>query len=123
MVHNTCFDDINWKGFNSSKKDGLSGLQRHYQKHVVKNGEFGGATKLSQNQYLNKAKEFARNKSPELQRTKVENFYIKYDPKERYTFIGHIKKREIRTFYQADLSIAADPFSAAIEYAKGLINE
>ena len=123
LVHNTCWDDIKWKGFSSTKKEGLSGLQRHYQKHVVNRCEFGGATKLSQNQYLNLAKEFARNTDDRIQRTTVGNFYIKDDPESRFTFIGHMKKREIRTFYQADLSIATDPFSVAQEYARGLLNE
>ena len=120
LVHNNC-DEINWKGFSSKKKKGLTGLQRHYQKHVVNRGEFGGATKLSQNDYLKLAKKFAGDTGEKIQRAKVGKFYVKYDPESRFTFVGHTGKREIRTFYQADLSIAADPFAAAQEYAKGLI--
>ena len=121
LVHNNC-DEIKWKGFSSTKKEGLTGLQRHYQKHVVNRGEFGGMAKLNQNDYLKLAKKFAGDTGEKIQRAKIGNFYIKYDPETRFTFIGHTKKREIRSFYQADLSIASDPFKAAQEFAEGLCN-
>ena len=121
LVHNNC-DEIKWKGFSSTKKEGLTGLQRHYQKHVVNRGEFGGMAKLNQNDYLKLARKFAGDTGEKIQRAKIGNFYIKYDPETRFTFIGHTKKREIRSFYQADLSIASDPFKAAQEFAEGLCN-
>ena len=125
LVHNVYDGDkIRWRGFSSEKhkKSGLKQLTHHYQKHVINNGEFGGASKISQNDYLKLAKNFAANTSENIQRATIGSFYIKYDPNSQYTFIGNIKQRQIRTFYQANLSIASDPFLAAQQYARGLMN-
>lgn len=52
------FGLINWKGFSSVKDaNGETGLQRHFNKHVIRQKEFGDIT---QNQYLKKAKEFGK---------------------------------------------------------------
>ncbi len=75
-----------WKGF----RDGE--LSEHYDKHGQEFGE------INKHQYLNKAKEFASEISDSFRETVVGNFVIKYDPDSGRMFIGHIGKRQIRTF-------------------------
>lgn len=65
------------------------------------------------------AKDFAKESNEAFQETTVGNFFIKYDPASRRTLVGHMKAREIRTFYRADYR-DADPFQAAIDLAKKL---
>jgi hypothetical protein len=101
---------IKWKGFKKYK------LEEHYEKHVVKGQEFGDITK---SEYLKQAKSFAMETNDAFQVTKVGNFLVKYDPTTRRTLVGHLKDREIRTFYRAD-NRSDDPFKAAIELAKEL---
>jgi filamentous hemagglutinin len=103
-------ESVIWKGFSNGK------LKSHYEKHVVEGKEFG---KISQSEYLKKAKEFATESSSNFQEAKVGNFNVKYDPETRRVFVGHEKSREIRTFYKAD-SRDVDPFQAAIKLAKEL---
>jgi hypothetical protein len=81
----------------------------------VRGGEFG---EITQNQYFRSAKAFAE-EAGEFMEARVGNFFVKYDPGTRRTFIGHIKDREIRTFYRAD-ERNADPFQAAIDLARSL---
>jgi hypothetical protein len=102
---------IRWKGFADGK------LASHFRKHVLEAGEFGG--KMTQNEYLKMAKEFAQEKNKRFLEKVVGNFVVKHDPTTRRTLIGHIKDREIRTFYEAD-SRAPDPFVAAVELARNL---
>jgi hypothetical protein len=99
---------VNWKGFSKGS------LASHYEKHVKSAGEFGGS--ISQRDYLRLAKEFAAEQGGGFLEKRVGNFVVKFDPKTRRVFIGHLKEREIRTFYQAD-GRTSDPFSAAIELA------
>ncbi|SDW89990.1 hypothetical protein SAMN05444487_107147 [Marininema mesophilum] len=98
---------VKWKGFRKNS------LAPHYEKH---GHEFGNIT---QGEYFKKAKEFATETGKSFQETNVGNFVIKYDPDTRRTLIGHIKNREIRTFYKADYR-DEDPYNAAIELAKEL---
>ncbi len=102
---------VRWKGFSDGK------LASHFKKHVLEAGEFGG--KITQNQYLKMAKEFAQEKSKRFLEKAVGNFIVKYDPVTRRTLIGHLKDREIRTFYEADFRDPA-PFAAAVEMARSL---
>ncbi|WP_224368750.1 hypothetical protein [Hyalangium versicolor] len=102
---------IRWKGFSDGK------LASHFNKHVLEAGEFGG--KITQNQYLKMAKEFAQEKSKRFLEKAVGNFIVKYDPVTRKTLIGHLKDREIRTFYEADFR-DPDSFAAAVELARSL---
>ena len=102
LVHNE-YDaaSTKWKGF----RDGE--LSEHYDKHGQ---EFGD---INKNQYLKKAKEFAGEISDSFKETLVGNFVIKYDPDSGRMFIGHIGKRQIRTFYIDD-GRCEDAFEAAI---------
>ena len=102
-VHNC---DITWKGFSKGS------LAEHFEKH---GSEFG---EISQSQYLRAAKEFA-GEFGEFLEEKVGNFYVKYDPATRRTLVGHVKDREIRTYYKADQR-SADPFEAAKQHAREL---
>ncbi|CAI8698953.1 hypothetical protein EMIT0162MI3_120004 [Pseudomonas chlororaphis] len=100
---------VKWKGFSSGK------LQTHYQKHVLDQKEFGN---ISQAEYLNQAKAFAK-ESGNFNEAQVGNFIIKHDPATGRIFVGHLKLREIRTFYRDD-GRSADAFQSAIDLAKGL---
>ncbi len=108
-------EGTNWKGFSSEKnpETGLTKLQEHYDKHVIKGQEFGD---ISQTDYLKMAKAFAKESNPNFMQAKVGNIVIKYDPETRRLFVGNIKSRQIRTFYKADYR-SPDPFTAAIEEA------
>jgi len=106
-VHNTNCASINWKGFSSGK------LQPHYEKH---GHEFGDIT---QNEYLKLAKGFAAETSDAFKEQVVGNFIVKYDSSTGRVLVGHIKDRQIRTFYKDD-GRSADPFQAAIDLAKSL---
>ncbi|OKP73900.1 hypothetical protein A3842_21405 [Paenibacillus sp. P3E] len=106
-VHNTNCASINWKGFSSGK------LQPHYEKH---GHEFGNIT---QNEYLKLAKDFAAETSDSFKEQVVGNFIVKYDSSTRRVLVGHIKDRQIRTFYKDD-GRSADPFQAAVDLAKSL---
>jgi hypothetical protein len=97
---------IAWKGFRKGS------LAEHYEKHGA---EFGNIT---QSQYLNQAKSFA-SETGQFQEQKVGNFIVKYDPATRRVLVGHARDREIRTFYIAD-GRDADPFQAAVDYAREL---
>ncbi|WP_315069728.1 RHS repeat-associated core domain-containing protein [uncultured Clostridium sp.] len=98
---------VKWKGFSKGE------LLQHFDKH---GSEFGDIT---QNQYLNLAKDFAKESNSAFKETKVGNFIIKFDPETRRVLVGQAKSREIRTFYKAD-GRDADPFEAAINLAKEL---
>ncbi|MFD1407095.1 DUF4244 domain-containing protein [Kroppenstedtia eburnea] len=98
---------VKWKGFSKGS------LKGHYEKHGK---EFGD---ISQKEYLEKAKEFALESGSRFKETNVGNFVIKYDPHTRRVLVGHIKSREIRTFYRAD-NRDEDPFEAAIKLAEEL---
>lgn len=73
---------ISWKGFNPQKRDyningvvyqNLTGLQYHYKKH---GREFGDITQI---QYLNKAKEFAKKPITDtMQEAHINNIVIRY---------------------------------------------
>ena len=106
------FSNVRWKSFSNGK------LKAHYDKHVVERKEFGD---ISQNEYLRLAKDFGAEASSSFQETQVGNFLIKYDPATRRTFVGHLKSREIRTFYIADI-LTENPFQEAIDLAKQLSN-
>ncbi|MEN7547387.1 hypothetical protein AAG747_05690 [Rapidithrix thailandica] len=88
---------INWKDFNPVKDpNGLTGLQRHYQKHVIKQQEFGD---ISQNEYLKKAKAFGKETGGIIGEVDEGNFKIKHNPETGEVFIGHTKnvKLELTT--------------------------
>ncbi len=99
---------IKWKGFDDGK------LAEHFEKHIVKGQEFGG--KMTQNAYDRAARGFASEQGA-FREAMEGNFLVRYDPATRRVLIGHVKKRKIRTFYQADFR-DADPFQAAIDLAK-----
>ncbi|PIJ46467.1 hypothetical protein BOM24_01480 [Tatumella sp. OPLPL6] len=104
---------IKWKSFNPNKNPvtGKSGLQGHFEKH---GHEFGDIT---QNQYLAKAKDFASKPLTEsMQETTVGNFVIKHDKSTGEIFVGHMGKREIRTYYKDD-GRSSNPFQGAIDLA------
>ena len=105
-VHNP---DICWKGFSDGK------LKVHFEKHVEINKEFGNITQSS---YLKMAKGFAA-EAGEFQVGTEGSFLVKFDPATRRTLVGHMKHREIRTFYIASED-TLDPFAEAIAFAKGL---
>ena len=98
--------DINWKGFSDGKE------KVHFIKHGAEFGE------ITQAQYKGLAKGFA-SEAGEFQEQAVGNFIVKFDPTTRRTLVGHVKDREIRTFYRADAR-DKDPFTAAIELARKL---
>lgn len=100
-------DAVKWKGFSKGE------LLQHFEKHGL---EFADIT---QNQYLNFAKEFAKESNSAFKETNVGNFIIKYDPETRRVLVGQAKSREIRTFYKAD-GRDADPFETAINLAEEL---
>jgi hypothetical protein len=100
---------VKWKGFSKGK------LSDHYEKHVLKQKEFGD---ISQAEYLKQAKGFGK-ESGKFNEANVGNFVIKHDPVTGRVLIGHGKSREIRTFYRDD-GRHSDAFQAAIDYAKGL---
>lgn len=102
---------IKWKGFRKGE------LATHYQKHVVDQMEF--CSKITQNQYLKKAKDFALETGSGYKEEIVGNLIVKYDPSTRRVLVGHGKAREIRTFYIADDRVV-DPFEAAVDLAKEL---
>jgi hypothetical protein len=102
---------VQWKGFPKGS------LSRHYEKHVKRAGEFGGS--ISQSEYLRMAREFAAERSGRFQEKLVGNLVVKYDPQTRRVFVGHVKEREIRTFYQAD-GRTTEPFEAAVRLAEEL---
>ncbi|WP_322908152.1 polymorphic toxin-type HINT domain-containing protein, partial [Paenibacillus sp. SGZ-1009] len=106
-VHNISCEEINWKGFSSGK------LKPHWEKH---GNEFGD---ISQNEYLKLAKGFAAETDSSFKEQVVGNFLVKYDPSTGRVLVGHIKDRQIRTFYKDD-GRSADPFQAAIDLAKSL---
>jgi RHS repeat-associated protein len=106
-VHNISCGEINWKGFSSGK------LKSHWEKH---GHEFG---KISQNEYLKLAKGFAAETNSSFKEQVVGNFIVKYDPATGRVLVGHIKDRQIRTFYKDD-GRSNDPFQAAIDLAKSL---
>jgi RHS repeat-associated protein len=99
-----CAAHIVWTGFSSGQ------LDVHYRKHGSK---FPG---LSQAGYLRAAKEFAIDPNSNFKEAAVGNFVVKYDPSTGRTFIGHMKDRQIRTFYIDD-GRDADAFQAAIANA------
>lgn len=102
---------VKWKSFNPNKNPvtGKSGLQGHFEKH---GHEFGDIT---QNQYL--AKEFASKPLTEsMQETNIGNFVIKHDKSTGEIFVGHMGKREIRTYYKDD-GRSSNPFQDAIVLA------
>ncbi|MDQ6423594.1 polymorphic toxin-type HINT domain-containing protein, partial [Paenibacillus sp. LHD-117] len=109
-VHNISCAEINWKGFSSGQ------LKEHYEKHVIKQNEFGNIT---QNEYLKLAKGFAAETNSTFKEQVVGNFLVKYDPSTGRVLVGHIKDRQIRTFYKDD-GRDDDPFQAAIDLAKSL---
>ena len=106
------FTPIKWKGFSKGE------LAEHYKKHVIEQGEFGDIT---QSEYLRRAKEFGSNTdSTGIIDVTEGNFLIRYDPNTRETFVGHIKDREIRTYYIAD-NRSIDPLADAIQFARDLV--
>lgn len=88
-------------------------MKAHYEKHVLKQNEFGDIT---QNEYLRLAKEFATEEGSNFVETEVSNILIKYDSATRRVFIGNAKTREIRSFYIAGEDVA-DPLQQAIDIA------
>jgi hypothetical protein len=101
--------DITWKGFANKK------LKTHYDKHVIENQEFGD---ISQNEYLLRAKTFAGDTTRTAVREgNVSNIVVKVDMQSREVFIGHVRSRQIRTYYIADYR-ASDPFEAAMQEAQ-----
>ncbi|WP_262127235.1 RHS repeat domain-containing protein, partial [Serratia entomophila] len=104
---------VKWKGFNPkiNPKTKLSGLQGHYQKH---GHEFGDIT---QNQYLSKAKDFATKElTPSMQEAKVGSFVVRHDKSTGEIFVGHMGKREMRTYYKDD-GRSPDAFKDAVDLA------
>lgn len=98
---------VNYKGFSKGQ------LNEHYEKHVIRQNEFGDITKT---EYQQLAKNFAREEAESIDETVAGNFYVKYDRVTRRTLITHLKDREIRTFYIAD-KMTQDPFAEAVELA------
>lgn len=105
--------EIKWKGFSKGK------LAPHYEKHVVNGYEF--EEQISQSEYLKRAKNFAANDSPDIKEHVVDNLIVKFNPQTRKTFIGHIKSREIRTYYISD-NRTDTPFEDAVDLAKTKCN-
>lgn len=119
LVHNgnPCSFNINWKGFSSTIKDGLTSLQRHFIKHGAEFGE-----NVTQNQYLKMAKDFAKETKDTFIEVVEGNFLIKYDSESGRVLVAHIKDRQIRTFYKDD-GRSADALGDAVELAKNLSNK
>ena len=64
-----------------------------------------------------KAKEFASKPLTEpMQEAQVGNFVIKHDKSTGEIFVGHMGKREIRTYYKDD-GRSSNPFLDAIDLA------
>ncbi len=102
-VHNISCAEIKWKGFKQGS------LSEHYDKHKK---EFGDIT---QAEYYKRAKGFSAETNASFKEEIVGNFIVKYDPATNRVLIGHIKDREIRTFYIAS---EANPFEAAKNRAR-----
>lgn len=98
-----------WKGFSKGK------LGEHFTKHGA---EFAAN---SAPEYLKMAKNFAKKEGEGIQEVIEGNFLIKYEKSSGNVLIGHLKDREIRTFYSADPSkTVVDPLTDAINLAKEL---
>jgi len=98
---------VKWKGFSKGQ------LAEHYQKHVIDQQEFGDIT---QAEYLKRAKAFGAATGDHLKEAQVGNFVIKHDPGSGEVFVGHIKQKEIRTYYIDD-GRSADAFEDAKKLA------
>jgi hypothetical protein len=99
--------NIIYKGFSKGE------LAEHFTKHGA---EFGSIT---QNQYLKMAKEFSGESGDNILEQVVGSIYVKYDQATRRVLVTNTGSREIRTFYIADAR-DANPFQAAVEYARTL---
>jgi RHS repeat-associated protein len=84
---------VKWKGFSKGQ------LAEHYQKHVIEQQEFGDIT---QAEYLKRAKAFGAVTGDHIKEEQVGNFVIKHDPGSGEVFVGHVKQKEIRTYYIDD---------------------
>jgi RHS repeat-associated protein len=98
---------VKWKGFSKGQ------LADHYQKHVIEQQEFGDIT---QAEYLKRAKAFGAATGDHIKEAQVGNFVIKHDPVSKEVFVGHIKQKEIRTYYIDD-GRSADAFEDAKKLA------
>jgi RHS repeat-associated protein len=111
-VFKSKFTGVNYKGFSKGK------LAEHYDKHVVQQGEFGPIT---QAEYAKKAKEFISKTGGSVKEEVVGNFIVKYDPKTGEVAVGHLKDKEIRTYYIDD-GRSKDPLADAVKLAEDLGN-
>jgi pyocin large subunit-like protein len=103
--------DVSWKGFSKGS------LSEHNTKHGAEFGSTGSPD------YLKKAKEFGAKVGSGIQTVIEGNFLIKYEESTSTILIGHIKDREIRTFYKASPEhTKIDPLTDAINFAKSLSN-
>ncbi len=74
---------------------------RHFDKHVVEQGEFGDIT---QNQYLKKAKEFGKATGGNIKEADVDKFKVKHNPDTGEVFIGYTAKPMPPDKYKSELS-------------------
>ena len=107
------FSDVKWKKGKNKWKSGELGT--HYNKHVVKQGEFGD---ISQNEYHDLMEQFLADESPGMKQAKVGNQLIKVDPATNRVLAGHAKDGKILSFYIAlPEFVVEDPFTDAVNYA------
>ncbi|WP_370577826.1 RHS repeat domain-containing protein [Snodgrassella alvi] len=105
-----CFSSVKWKKGQSIWKKGK--LSEHYNKHVVKQSEFGN---ISMKQYHEQMEKFLIESSHNFKEAKIGNQLIKFDPNTNRVLIGHAKDREILSFYKAQSNLVKnDPFTDAI---------
>ncbi|EOM5446799.1 RHS repeat domain-containing protein, partial [Escherichia coli] len=104
---------VNWKkGPNKWAKGKLS---KHYNKHVLEQGEFGD---ISMKQYHELMEDFLMDNSPSYKYAKIGNHIIKFDPATERVLIGNAKNREILTFYKSKPEfVKKDPFTDAVDEA------
>ncbi|MFJ7888352.1 DUF6531 domain-containing protein [Lysinibacillus xylanilyticus] len=107
------FSDVKWKKGKNKWKSGELGT--HYNKHVVKQGEFGD---ISQNEYHDLMEQFLADESPGIKQAKVGNQLIKVDPATNRVLAGHAKDGKILSFYIAlPEFVVEDPFTDAVNFA------
>jgi len=89
------FQEIEWKNGKAIWKK--SKLGEHYNKHVIKQKEFGNVT---QNEYHELMKDFL-GETGDFTQARLGNQLLKYDPITKRVIIGHAKNKEILSFYKA----------------------
>lgn len=76
-----------------------TGLSRHYEKHVVEDGDFGGEGSITKNQYDRKARNTLNDRNGEVYYQTDNNNLAVYDPTDNSYVVGNANGR-IQTLFQ-----------------------